>query len=456
MKQPKILLIDPYFKEGLKGFLLGLSYICGSLKKAGYKKIKALDLTAYSFIKRENWKKVLIKEFKKFNPDLVGITSTSPTHFRALETAKIIKRLKDIPIIKGGVHETNCGYYTIKNHKEIDYSVVGEGEITIIQLIKALTNKLPLERINGICYRKDKNIIFNKRRNLIKNLDRLPKPSRKLFYLDKKFDKYYSSKIFNGKKSTSIMTSRGCPYNCTFCSSKSSWGYLRLRSVKNVLDEIKELYKKNFRGFMFEDDMSLANKKWFLDFSKKLIKTGLKIEYSLQTRVDAIDEEIVSVLRNSGCIYMYFGVESGVKKILKRCNKQITIEQVKKAFDLCRKYKIKSMASIQFGLPGEDFKEFKTVRQTIRLLNYVLKPNEVAISYTSLYPGSPLSIKENVSCEMYENKIRDNAVIKFYKKIAHGSFAIHPEGLTKERINKIERILKKELKIPRFQELYHR
>ncbi len=451
--EEKILLIDPYFKEGLKGFSLGLAYIAGALKKEGYN-VKVLDLTAYSIIENKDYEKILKRELLNFNPKIVGITSTSPSHQNALKIIRLIKKIKNIPVIKGGVHETNCAMCTIKNNPEIDYSVFGEGEKTIVELIDAIINKKSFSKIQGIVYREDGKIICNEKRELINDLDELPKPARELFYINKKFDEYYSSNVFEGKKSTSVMTSRGCPYNCSFCSSKSSWGNLRQRSVNSVVKELKELYSQGFRGFMFEDDMNLINKKWFLDFSQKIKNLGIK--YTLQTRVDVIDEEITKALHESGCVYMYFGIESGVQNILDKCNKKITLSQAKNAFAIAKRYKIKSMASIQFGLPGEDLKTFSTIKETIRVLNEELKPDEIAISYTSLYPGSPLSIKQGVTCEMYENYITTIADKEIYKKTAHGSHSIHLKELTPEKIIKIEKLLERESRISRFKELYKR
>ena len=445
----RILLIDPYFKEGLKGFSIGLAYIAGALKKEGYD-VLILDLTAHSIIKKKDYREILKKELSRYKPDIIGITSTSPTHQSALEIAKIIKKIKDIPIIKGGPHETNCAETTIKNNPEINYSVVGEGERTIVELVDAILNNKSIKNIKGIVYRENGTLRNNGRRELIQNLDDLPMPARELFYINKQFNKYYSADLFNGKKSTTITTSRGCPYNCSFCSARAIWGGFRQRSVDNVIKELEKLYSYGFRGFMIEDDMSLANKTWFLDFAKEIKQKRLKIEYSLQTRADAIDEEIAKSLEESGCKFMYFGVESGVQDILDKCNKKITIKHIKEAFDIAKKYKIRCMASIQFGLPGEDLKNLSTVKETIRVLNEELKPDEVAISYTALYPGSPLAIQEGITPEMYENYMSTQADKEIYKKTAHGSHSIHLKDLTPEKIHEIEQLLKKELKIKRF------
>jgi len=443
----KIMLIDPYFKEGLKGFPLGLAYVAGALRK-DYE-VSVLDLTARATIEQREPEVILREKLQEVNPDMVGITSTSPTHKNALDVAKVVKEYRDIPVIKGGTHETNANGMTIRNNSEIDYSVVGEGEETIVKLADRISRGESAGGLEGVIFRENDEVVDNGRRALISDLDTLPRPARDLFYLDERFNEYYSAKLFRGKKSTSIMTSRGCPYSCSFCSSKVNWpGKIRPRSVENVVEEIEELYSQGFRGFMFEDDMSLANKEWFLRFAEQT--KGLGIEYSLQTRVDAIDEETAKALSESGCKFMYFGIESGVQEILDKCNKRITLEQAEKAFSTARKYGIRSMASIQFGLPGEDFENLSTVRETIRTLNERLRPDEVAVSYTCLYPGSPLANQEGVTPEMYEHYTRTQADGQIYNKTAHGSYSIHPKGLTPEKIEEIERILDSELEIKRF------
>ncbi len=439
----KIMLIAPYFREGLNGFPLGLAYIAGALRE-NYD-VSVLDLTARTPAGRDH-NEILLEELNKFKPDLVGITSTSPTHRNALDVARTVKQFSNITVIKGGPHETNCAETTLRNNPEIDYSVVGEGEETIVELVDAIFRWQSIKGIIGVAYRENGEIVNNGGRKLISDLDKLPVPARDLFYLNEGLDEYYSAKLFGGKKSTSVMTSRGCPYSCSFCSSKKNWGGIRQRSVENVVNELKELYEQGFRGFMFEDDMSLANKKWFLELAKQIKQNNLNIEYSLQTRVDAVDKDVAKTLSESGCKFIYFGIESGVQEILDKCGKGIKIEQAKNAFETIRKYGIRSMASVQFGLPGEDLENFSTVRKTIFVLNEILRPDEVAVSYTCLYPGSPLATQEGVTPEMYEQYVKTKADNEIYSKTAHGSNSVHPKSLTPEKIRIIESVLDSELK----------
>jgi len=465
----KIMLVDPYFREGLKGFPLGLAYIAEALRESGYD-VSVYDLTAMSIVEGKDPYEILKEVLMKEEPNILGITSTSPTHKNALKVAEIVKKYKDIPIIKGGPHETNTNGSSLKRYDVdgeniylIDYSIVGEGEETIVELLERIYNGIKAEGVKGVIYREKDKIIDNGRRMLISNLDTLPKPARDLFYIDERYAQYYSASIFGGKKSTSIMSSRGCPYICTYCSSTQNWKdslnpknrKVRQRSVESVIQEIEELYYQGFRGFMFEDDMSISNKEWFLDFAREVQKKGLNIEYTLQTRVDVFKgkdgEKIAKALKESGCIFMYFGIESGVQDILNKCKKGITIEQAEKAFEIAKKYSIRTMASIQFGLPGEDLENFSTIQETIKVLNERLKPSEVAISPTCLYPGSELAIQEGITPEMYEEYTSKEIDKEMFKITAHGTYSIHPKELTDEKIriiiNMFRELLSPEIKL---------
>ena len=439
----RILLIDPYFEKGLKGFPLGLAYIAAVLENDYY--VSVLDLAARAYVEKKSPDEILREKLVNFMPDIVGITSTSPTHRSALEAASIIKSYGNIPIIKGGPHETNAQGASLKKYRIrgkaqylIDYSVVGEGEETIVELVNKIVAGSSAQGVKGVVFREQGKIVDNGRRDLISCLDSLPMPARHLFYMDARFDEYYKAALFRGKKSTSIMTSRGCPFSCTFCSSVQNWRdpinpknrKPRQRSVESVIWEIEYLYSKcGFKGFMFEDDMSIFDKEWFLKFAKQLQENGLNIEYSLQTRADKMDDDIASALADSGCVFVYFGIESGVQEILDKCKKGINLESAAKAFHIARKYGIRTMASVQIGLPGEDLEKFTTINKTIKVLNEKLRPDEVALSLTCLYPGSELAVVEGVTPEMYEDYSLRSFDEELSQLTAHGSNSIHTRNL---------------------------
>jgi radical SAM superfamily enzyme YgiQ (UPF0313 family) len=447
----KVLLIAPYFEEGLKGFPLGLAYVAGSIKNEY--DVYGLDLTARAVVEGRNPEEVLRRELERVKPEIIGITSTSPTHLSAVDTAKIAKQElgNDILVIKGGPHETNTAPTTLKYHPEIDILVIGEGEETIKEVLSRASRSESLEDVLGIAYKNGSEIRVNPRRPLISDIDSIPLPARELFYLDDKVQEYYNAKIFAGRKTATLITSRGCFYNCNFCSSRVTWGRsLRRRSVENVGNEIRQLYSQGYRGFQFVDDNGISDKKWFLRFAESLKQSGMDIQYAMQTRVNSVDERVAKALQESGCAFIYFGIESGVQEVLDRCGKGITIKQAKKAFELTREHGIRAMASVQFGLLGENLGNLSTVRETIRVLNEELRPDEVVVSYTSLYPGSDLANYYGITAEEYEKRINNGVGKGISKKLFHGTKAIHPPELTSDKIREIEQLLDKELKIPRF------
>lgn len=451
----KIMLINPYFVEGFRGFPLGLAYLAGAMY--GKHDVYGIDLTALSLIEKRDANEILKRELEMVKPDAVGITSTSPTHLAAIEAARGIKELNPgIIVIKGGPHETNCAETTLRYHPEIDISVIGEGEVTINELLwkieKSKKNGKPVEGLNevkGIAFREGNNVIKTQKRELFENLD-WPFAdgwtNRDIFF-SAKTEKYYTPSIFGGQKTAPLLTSRGCVNTCSFCSSKANWGRFRIRSVEDVDREIRGLMYNGFKAFAIEDDMFPGNEDWFLRFAETAKDYG--ISYSCQTRATVINERTAKALAESGCKYIYFGVESGVQEILNRCGKNVTIGQMARAYGLLRENGIRNMASVQFGLDGEDTENFTTVRETIRVLNEVLMPDEVSVSYTSLYPGSPLAKKYGITPEAYEHHT-GGQVNNLVGKISHGVHAIHPPCLNDEKIMEIEYMLDQELKIPRW------
>lgn len=447
----KVLLVAPYFKKGLEGFPLGLAYVAGALKDKH--NVSVLDLTAQATVTGRNPDEILKEKLKEYVPSVVGLTSTSPTHSNAIRTAKITRELlkEKVTIIKGGPHETNCAPITLRYHPEIDISVMGEGEETIIELLDYLSSGKSLQEVEGIAYRNGNDVKVTPKRKLIENLDLIQRPARELLVLNEELQRYYNSKIFGGKRTTSLLTTRGCPYDCSFCSSKTNWqNRLRVRTVENVLAEIEDLKEEGYEAFRLEDDMSIPSRKWFLKFAREIVRRGLGVEYSLQTRVNMINEEIVEALKESGGTFVYFGVESGVQDILDRCKKGINLDQIRNVFDLVRRKNIRSMATILFGLPGEKLDDFSTVRETIKFVNELNPSEGVAISYASLYPGSELSLSQGITAEEYEKTIKDFLDKSTRKEVAHGSHALHPPELTEERIQIIEEMLERELKVKRF------
>ena len=406
MKKKRILLINPPFyklmNSHFNGLSLGLSYIASILSKYEYdvkiyntdyeKKNKYAKLRKI-FNEYDNYKIILsnlshpiwieIKsEIKKISPDIVGITMLTGTYKSAQNIGKIIKEInKNIIVVVGGTHATVMSEEVIKNDC-FDFVVRGEGEYTFLEIV----NEKPLHTIKGLTYI-DKNgmIINNQDRDFIKNLDSIPFPSRDLYINSDKYMDYGY-----------IITGRGCPFECTFCASKKLWKKkVRFRSPKNVFDEIKFVHEKyNTKFFYFIDDTFTMNKNRTSEICKLLIKNNMDITWICDTRIDTLDEELLYIMKKSGCIRVKIGVESGSERILKMIKKRITKEQIRNTVSIIKKTGIEITIYLMIGFPTETNYESQETLDFAQELN----PNYYSISILAPYPGT----------EIYDDIIKSN------------------------------------------------
>ncbi|MCS7098374.1 MAG: B12-binding domain-containing radical SAM protein [Candidatus Methanomethyliaceae archaeon] len=358
----KVILINPPITTnletasilGLKAPPLGLAYIGAVLEKEGYN-VKIIDAAALDISNKK-----LGEILKKESPNVIGVTSTTPTVYDAMKaiiTAK--ENVPDAITIMGGYHITFLPEETMMECPALDIGVIGEGEVTIIDLLKSLEGKKPISEVDGIVYRKEGKIIRNKPRKLIENLDEIPFPARHLLPLDK------YTVLGESKRLGNIMTSRGCPFNCIFCSSSKFYGRkFRARSPKNVVDEIEELfYKYKIKSIEIVDDVFTINKNRALEIAKEIIKRGLDIWWACGARVDLVTKELLSIFKRAGCEVIYYGIESGSERILKILKKGITLEQAKKAVKWAKEVGIEVVGSFIIGTPGETKEDvMKTIK----------------------------------------------------------------------------------------------
>lgn len=322
----------------------------------------------------------LNNSIKNFSPDYVGLTFTTPLFGEAKKIASHIKILKkDIKIIVGGPHVSALKSEVFEN-TEFDIAVIGEGELTISEIAK---NKR-LNSIDGIIY-KEKEVIINKPRELIKNLDDLPNPAWNLFNLSK-----YKTPRLSCKNNpvAPLETSRGCVYGCVYCSKCTFKREFRKKSIKKVIREIEYILESGFKEIHILDDMFSTDLQRAKDICDEIINRKLKFTWSLINgiRIDRVDEELLKKLKKSGCYRLAFGVESGDDRVLKIINKDITVEGIKKAFALANKAKIETIAFCMMGLPGET-KE--SMQKTIDLMKEI-KPTLPKVSILLPLPGTQL------------------------------------------------------------------
>jgi len=356
---------------------LGLLYIGASLEKANHV-VDFIDLDIDGF--NENKLLGYIDETK---PDIIGFGSTTVTINNVLKISKLIKNETDIPIIVGGIHATIAGEELIKN-KNIDYVVVGEGEDSIGELVKALGEEHKLSEVKGIYYKEKNKVIFTGDRALIKNLDSIPFPARHLLKHPSGYVPPDARKI----PVASIMTSRGCAGRCTYCCTKLIFGRkMRFRTIKNVIDEIEgKINNYDIKEIHIMDDCFTINKKRVFEFRDEIKKRGIKstFVFSNGIRADQVDEDILRALKDIGVSSVGFGVESGNQMILNNIKKGLNLDTIRKAFRLSKKYGFTIWGFFMIGLPGENQ---KTVRNTVEFAKE-LDPDFAKFLILKPFPGT--------------------------------------------------------------------
>ena len=386
----KIILVNPMFAlyGGVKGHggsapPINLGYLASFVRsKKDYYDISILDAEALELTYDD-----VESHLKQEVPDVVGITANTPSFYHVTKIAEICKKVdKNIKVVVGGPHPSALPEETI-NIQSIDYVVIGEGEITFLELLDAIELGKSLENVDGILYKKDGKVIRNRPRELIKNLDVLPYPARDLMP-----HHLYSpapTKRVSNFKATSICSARGCPFNCTFCAAKVVWSRkYRCRSPQNVVDEIEYCVKEmDIREFNFIDELFTANAERVVKICEEIILRKLNIAFTCMSRVGRfVNKEILEAMKRAGCKQISFGIESGSQKILNAMKKGITIEDARNTIKLVKDVGIKTHVSYMIGNIGETE---ETIIQTIEFAKE-LDTDIAAFFATSPLPGTEL------------------------------------------------------------------
>jgi len=335
---------------------ISLPSIAAVLMKNGFA-VKIIDCIADD-ISFEALEKILAGE----NPFLAIVNVATMTFDTDKKTAELCRKLK-IPCAAVGMHVTTIPDDAMKN-SEFDFAIRGEPELISLNLAKALHSKKDLKNVLGISFKKNGGIVHNQNEKLIEDLDSLPFPARELLHNEKYIEP------LTQKPYTLVITGRGCPFNCIFCTANRYYGKKqRIRSPKNIVDEIEGIITKfGISDIGMWNDTFTFNKEQVKGLAREIMKRGIKIDWFCNSRVDTIDEEMIMLMAKSGCKVITFGVESLDERILKNIKKGINARQVEDAVRLCRKYRIKSQLHIIFGLPGETKETLnKTINETLRI-----------------------------------------------------------------------------------------
>jgi len=367
----KILLIYPYFieeriqEEDIKAPPIGL-YSVGAVLKDNDYDVDILNWHDIHKRPQEIEETLLAKK-----PDVIGFSILHANRWGGIEIARTAKGLDPtVKIVFGGIGASFLWEHFLRHFPEIDFVVLGEGEFTFLSLIKYLEKEKEekLEDIRGIAYRKNGNIERTEEAETLQNLDVLPIPARYFAYRH-------------------VASSRGCPWNCTFCGSPQFWGRkVRFRSPEHFVRELEILYQKGIAFFYFSDDTFTMNKKRVIEICQRIIERGLDITWYAISRVNDVNGDVLAWMRKAGCIQISYGIESGSEKIRDSLNKEIKKYQIKKAFSLTTKYGILPRAYFIYGCPGETG---ETIQDTLDLIQEI-KPLSAIFYILDLYPGTRL------------------------------------------------------------------
>lgn len=418
---------------------LGIGYMAAVLEQNNID-VDVLDASALELSYDEIGEEIL-----KRKPDIVSISALTPTIGVALDSADKIKQVKpDTIVVLGGYHPT-FEFESVLTEPSVDVVVRGEGEYTFLELVRSIENNGDLAEVEGLAFydENDASLVVTPDRPIIQDLDELPFPAFHLFPMEK-------YKILNITTNVAtIITTRGCPMHCSFCSSAALHGHkLRRRSYENVVDEIElRLKEQNIDTIAFMDDTFTLNKRFVKDFCAEIKRRNLKFWWGCTSRVDTLDEDLLQTMKDAGCITVFIGVESADQQMLEKMNKNITVSKTENAFRLLRKVGIRSIASCVIGMP-EDTRE--SINKTIEFVKK-LNPNYALYSLATPYPGTRfynetfkknlIQIKdwskftlidpvlETIDCSSKElRSIQKKAFIKFYLRPAYLARQVSQDG----------------------------
>jgi len=373
----RVALISPKWNKKANDYPpLGLGYLAAVLERAQHQ-VKIFDFSLEPNSPLEDD----VQQVKNFDPHLVGITAMTSVYHSALETATLLKAYLGRPIVIGGPHATMCPERILTESPVIDYVVRGEGEETILELVEALEGR-GLSSVKGLTYRLRGEIVSNPDRELIADLDLLPFPSRHLFDVQS-----YGLRAPDGQPMATILSSRGCPYNCSYCFKGIVGRTYRQRSPDNILAELRQLTDTyGIRNFYFIDDLFTIDSRRLHTIAEELIAQKLDIRWQCLGRVDRVSAEILRQMYAAGCRRIHYGIESGNPEVLRRISKGIQLEQVRQAVRWTKEAGIQAKGYFMLGLPGDSE---ETMQQTIDLA-VELDLDEAMFSLTTPFPGTRL------------------------------------------------------------------
>jgi len=374
-------------------------------------------------------------------PRVVGISACTTEIENAGKVAERVKRWRrDVPVILGGHHASALPRETLQECPDIDYLIVGEGEVALTRFLEAYLKGEDVAGVPSLVWREGDTVRQNMECAQIKDLDSLPLPNRE--GLD--WNKYVPSPgtgNYMRLPSSGILASRGCPYNCNYCSKGVFHRSIRFRSPENVVQEIEHCMDRyGIRDFRFYDDV-LTYSKWDLQgFCDLLLRKKLDITWNCYSRVNFITMEKLQMMKRAGCYHIKYGIEFGTEKALKLANKQATLEQARKAVQLTKKAGVECKGNFILGIPGETLEDCEA---TIRFARE-LSPDLVSFYPYDAFPGTHFYIKMKEGGEALPRLPRKET--EALASRAYLSFYLRPAYIV-QRARRIWRHPKREMQV---------
>jgi len=368
---PKIL------EEGV-GFSppLGIFYLASSVKQRTNWQVELIDCAA----ERLTFEQIQAR-IDEAKPDVLGVTVTTHQLMDCVEIAKIAKKLDPgIKVIFGGPHVHIYPKETME-HVFVDFVITGEAEFSIVDFLNSWNQPAKFGTIPGLYFKSPDGILSGPPPVIISNLDDLPYPARVI----SKY-KLYTSPLVRAEMVTSMITSRGCPFQCIYCNRPNMGNQFRARSAKNVVDEMQECAEFGIKHIKIYDDTFTIERKRVFDICDEIRRRNLNISWDIRAHINTVDFEMLKQLKKSGCTLICYGVESGTDEMLKRIRKGVTRKKAAEVFSMTKKIGIQTLAYFMIGLPNETRKQMLETIEFARKIN----PDYCHFAILVPFPATPV------------------------------------------------------------------
>ena len=422
----KILFLHPYGSNFIKGVndittIFNLMPPLGILSIAAWLEKHGIDVEIIDGYASRESHEVMVAKIIDSGCSAVGFSCTTSSFPETDRIATLLKgKAPTIATVLGGAHACTIGASLLDSHPALDYLVIGEGENTMLELAWAGFSNV--ENIPGVAYRgTDGRGVCTGQRELIKDLDSLPFPA---YHLLPDFTRLYRLPLFSYSKApnTSMISSRGCPYACSYCDRSVYSNGFRFNSPEYILEHVAMLNRDyGIRHVFFYDDLFTFDRKRVAEFCELKAKKGIKVSYNCIARLEHVDAELLALLKSSGCWQVNFGIESGDPEILKKHRKFYGLDEVGQKLLMVKKAGMRVKGLFMVGLPGEDE---AAIRRTI---DYALSLplDEINVTKFTPFPGAPVYKNIRDFGEFDENWALMNCLNTVFV----------PTGMTREQVD---------------------